>query len=642
MPSSEHNNLNRIEELKRKLSSKDYETPVGRYSTFSHFKDVAVPESWSQGKEAVRSFGGKFFAETTLFKKFFIFSLCFFVFVVGYALFTFLNEGNTVSNENIDIAILGNAFTAGGEELSLQIGITNKNNSALELVDLLIEYPKSSPSGLSGEVERIRESLGTIAAGGIKNENIKLILFGEQGSTNTIKIAIEYRVEGSNAIFIKEQFYEVNINSTPIDLSVEAPETASSNQEIELDIKTTLNATRPAEKILLRVDYPSSFQFISAEPEPSFNNNTWDLGDLPPGTDREISIRGKMLDVFDGEEKTFRVWSGSQSATDKHSIGIVYNSLAQTVVIRKPLIDVELLINGQSGRDYTSHANSQISGEIRFTNNLDTRVDNLEIRAKISGNAVNEKTISARQGFYNSSSDTIVWDRNTIGSFREISSGERGSVSFSLSPLALFSAGGLLNSPTIKIEVEVVGKHTMEGYETDNLSSRESSTIRIISEAGLAGKALYYSGPFSNTGPIPPKAETKTSYTIVWSLSNTSNNVSGAIVRASLPSWVSFANRVSPQDEDVTFNSTTREVIWDVGNIPRGTGFTTPGKEVSFIVELNPSISQIGSAPVLINDAVLTAKDDFANVNLRVNKASLNTRLVNDPAFPPNGDRVVE
>ena len=123
---------------------------------------------------------------------------------------------------------------------------------------------------------------------------------------------------------------------------------------------------------------------------------------------------------------------------------------------------------------------------------------------------------------------------------------------------------------------------------------------------------------------------------------NTANNISKASVRSTLPPWINFAGKFSPSSEDLIYNSSTKEIIWNIGNIPRGTGITTTGKEVSFVVTFIPSLSQVNTIPVIINDATLTGHDDFANLDIRVNKASLNTRLVNDSAFPSNGDRVVE
>ena len=643
MAEGDRNKLNRIEELKRKLFSKNYKTEIEHRDSFTHLESSNVPDHWTVGGEIVRKAGDQLFVKTSVFKKFFLFSLGFFVLALGYASYMYFVAGNTVSYDNIEISVLGNTFTAGGEELSLQVGITNRNNSPLELVDLVLEYPKSGNPSSGSDTERIRESLGTIPAGGIRNENVKLILFGEQGSVRNIKISSEYRVEGSNAIFVKDKLHDVSINSTPIDISVEAPDTASSNEDVTLKVKATLNSTNPASNIILRVDYPVGFQFAKATPSPSFGNSIWVLGDLAPGAEKDISIEGKMLDVVDGEEKTFRVSSGSQSTSDKSLIDVIFNSYDKVVTIKKALIEAQLYINGVHQGAYTSYANSRISGEIRFANNLDTKINDLEIEAKLSGNALNRKTVSPERGFYNSSRDVMIWDKNSVSKFREINPGDSGSVNFSLSPLSLFSAGGgMLTNPSINIEVSISGKQSLEGYESKDLSNKDSSVVRIISDVGLAAKALYFSGPFKNTGSIPPKVEKETSYTIVWSLSNTANNISKGVVTARLPSWVSFASRSSPTGEDLAYNSSTKEITWNVGSIPKGAGITSAGREVSFVVILTPSLSQVNTSPVLINDAVLTGHDDFANVDVRVNKASLNTRLVNDAAFPQNGDRVVE
>ena len=639
----ESEKLNRIEEMKTKLNNKNYEASNERHNSFVYKVNRDVPDSWGEKKNEGFNFEEKFFKKTSMFKKFFIYSIIFFVLALSYAAYMFFAGGNTVSNDNIDIAILGNTFTAGGEELPLQIEITNKNNSALELADLLVEYPKSSSADLTGETERLRDSLGTIPSGGIKSDNIKVTLFGEQGSIRPIKISLEYRVEGSNAIFVKEKPYEVTISSAPIDLTMDAPAEASPNQDITLNIKSTLNATKAASQILIRLDYPVGFQFESAMPAPSFGNNVWSLGDLSPGAERDISVVGKMLDVSDGEEKTFHVFSGSQSDSDKSVIGIVFNSLGQTVLIKKAFIEAKLIINGVDQREYAVDSNSIVSGSINWVNNLDTKVTDLEIRAKLSGNALDRKTINADQGYYNSSIDTIIWDKNSESKLAEINPGDSGSVEFSVSPLSLFSAqGGLLLEPTINIDISISAKQPMEGNEIKSLTNSESKIVRVISNIGLSAKALYYSGAFTNTGAIPPKVEKETTYTIVWSLSNTANNISGTQVVATLPSWTRFIGPVSPPSEDLTYNATTRQITWNVGGVPKGTGITGPDRDVSFQIGFTPSLSQVGTMPTLINDATLTGHDDFAKVDVRVNQMSLNTLLRDDPTFVATGAKVVE
>lgn len=634
--------LSKIEELKSKLYSKSYHTKIEHRDNFTPHKNMEVMDSWN-----IRSGANKakeqFFMKTSFFKKFFIFSTIFFLLTVAYASYMFFAGGNTVSNNNIEIAILGNTFTSGGEELPLQVSITNKNSSALDLVDLVTEYPKSSSGDLSSETERHRVSLGTIPAGGIRNENVKITLYGEQGSVRPVRFSIEYRVEGSNAIFIKDKMYEVNISSTPIDLSVDAPTTISPNQDLSMNITATLNSTKSLANVLLRVDYPVGFQFVSAIPAPTYGNNVWNFGDVAPGTPHNIKLTGKMIDVFDGEEKTFRIWSGSQSPVDKSMIAVVFNSLGQTVQIEKPSIEAKLFVNGVYQREYAVDSKSKVVAQIEWVNNLDTAINDLQISAKLSGNALDRKSIVAERGFYNSSSDTIVWDKNYQNGFAEVNPGQAGSVAFSFNPVSLFSgASGMLSSPMVNIDVSISGKQAVTGFETKKLDSGESKVIRVISDVGLATKALYYSGAFENSGLIPPQAEKETTYTIVWSFSNTANNISKAVVRSTLPPWVRFVGPISPASEDLNYNASTKEITWNVGNIPKGTGITTKDRQVSFKIGFTPSLSQVGSVPVIINDTTLTGHDDFANVDIRVNKSALYTRLPNDPLFPPNGERVVE
>jgi hypothetical protein len=349
-----------------------------------------------------------------------------------------------------------------------------------------------------------------------------------------------------------------------------------------------------------------------------------------------------MIDVSDGEEKTFHVFSGSQNNSDKSKIGIVFNSLGHTLTIKKPFIEARLAINGVYQSEYAVDSNTTISGQINWVNNLDTKVEDLEIRAQFSGNALNRKSINANQGYYNSSLDTILWDKNSQYKFSEVNPGDSGSVNFTLSPLSLFSASrGILTAPTIQVSVSVSARQSTLGG-TQKLNDSELKIIRVISNVGLGAKALYYIGAFPNSGPIPPKAEQETTYTIVWNLSNTANNISDAKVRSTLPAWVRFIGPISPPTENLTYDPATREVIWEVGGIPASTGITGDSREVSFKVGLMPSLSQVGTSPVLINETTLTGRDDFAKVNVQVSKLALSTLLINDPSFNVTGANVVE
>lgn len=640
--SPDEEKINNIESLKGKLFSNTYETKIEYRDHFSSEKKKNIPTAWADKAKATVS-NNQFFNKTSVFKKIFIGSIGFFILALCFVAYQFFFGGNTVSNENITISIFGNTFTDGGEDLPLQIQIVNKNNTNLDLVDLVVEYPKSSVGDLTEGTERLRESIGTIPAGGIHNENVNVILYGEQGSIRPVRVAIEYRVEGSNAIFVKEKMYEVTINTTPVNLSLDAPTEITPNQDLTLALKTSLNSTRSLENVLIKLDYPVGFQFVSAEPKPTLGNNVWDLGKLKPGEDHDIYINGRMLDVFDGEEKTFHISSGTQSKSDKSMLDVVYNTLSHTILIQEPFIQAQLYINGAYAKEYATNSKSPIQAQIRWKNNLDSVVNDMVIRAKISGNALDRKGVNEQQGFYSSSEDVIIWDKNTDDRFAQVNPGENGTLGFSLASLPLFSTtSGIISDPNITIEISVSGKQATAGNIVKEVKSGESKIIRMISDVGLVNKVLYYAGPFKNSGAIPPKAENETTYTVVWSVSNTSNSLSKVEVHATLPQWVRFLDTKLPDDGSLSFNSSTREITWNVGNVPKGTGLSSSTREISFQIGFTPSLSQAGTAPTLINEAVMTGHDNFANVNVKINKALLTTRLFNDPDFPTGGDRVAE
>src|SRR3990167_1629357 len=114
------NKLNRIEELKSKLFSKNYQTKIEHRDSFTHFNRKDIPDSWEGGKktETESSFlRDRFFMKTPIFKNFFIFFFVFFFLTLGYASYVFFGGGNSFSQEKNYILNLGNNFTAGGEEL---------------------------------------------------------------------------------------------------------------------------------------------------------------------------------------------------------------------------------------------------------------------------------------------------------------------------------------------------------------------------------------------------------------------------------------------------------------------------------------------------------------------------------------------
>ena len=102
-------------------------------------------------------------------------------------------------------------------------------------------------------------------------------------------------------------------------------------------------------------------------------------------------------------------------------------------------------------------------------------------------------------------------------------------------------------------------------------------------------------------------------------------------VKATLPSYVKWLGIISPSTEKVSYNTTTGEVVWNVGNI--SPGFGEKVREVEMQISLLPSLSQVGSSPELLSDSLLGGEDDFTGSQLQTSSRRLNTRITTDPIY---------
>jgi hypothetical protein len=173
--------------------------------------------------------------------------------------------------------------------------------------------------------------------------------------------------------------------------------------------------------------------------------------------------------------------------------------------------------------------------------------------------------------------------------------------------------------------------------EVDSAVQRE---VQVSSNIQLAGSIVRSTGPFANTGPIPPKAEATTTYTVVWTVYNTSSTVDGVTVIAMLPPYVQWLSQTSPSTANITYNPVNGQITWNIGNLQAQTGGNASQQQVEFQIAVNPSITFVGQIPTTVGQAVLTARDDFTGASLQSTIVPMTTTFSTDPTFV-NGDDVV-
>lgn len=566
-------------------------------------------------------------------RSFFFASVVFFVVSLSVAGYFILFDKNRVSCDNLEVNISGPVTVAAGRDLSLQIGIVNKNPVAMELTDLIVDYPDGARSAtdLAVPLPSVREQIGTIEAGERVRSSARAVLFGEENEEQEIRATVEYRIKDSNALFVCEVPYKVLISSAPVAISVDGLEEVSSGQPIELTVNVTSNSDTVLSNLLLRADYPFGFSLTSAEPSATYNDAVWNLGDLAPGTSRKIVLKGYMTGE-NNEERVFRFETGSQSTTNPEELVTTFGSAEHPVSIERPFIDLALSIDSDQGTDQAIiEPGTLVNAQLSWANQLPYPLHDVEIEAVFSGPLLQPESVKVDSGFYRSVDNTIIWTPQTEAGLERVSPNDKGVLNFSFKSQRL-SGQTSARDPVITVELRAKGRRISEDVNVPQvIEAQAKRTLKLATDLQYSPRVVWTVGPFTNTGSHPPRAESETTYTVIWQAANTTNDLVDVVATARLPVYVEWMDTFEPNNESLTYNPVTRELTWRVGDVPAGTGFQTSAREVAFQISIVPSVSQVGEEPILVENQLMRGVDRFTGGMLEVRRQDLTTRISTDP-----------
>lgn len=602
-----------VEELKADLYSRSKQVGgVGDIRAPLSREAAEAPLAWqlSEDEKRRRDIGGTKFEERRrlpVARTFLFVSIGFFVVAAGAAAYIFLGGGNLISPQNIDMQIVAPSLSDGGKEAQFQIVITNRNQAPLQLADLIMTYPEGTraPGDPTKNFPSERQSVGTIEPGAQVKLTSSAILFGESGTQKQIRAQLEYSVSGSNAVFEKDASTVVTLGSSPLTLSVEAPDSAISNQPFDVTLTVQSNSAAGVDNVVVEGQYPFGFSLTQANPAPEGGSTLWRLGTMKPGESKTIRLRGSLAGQ-QGEARVFRFSIGSQAdQTDTH-IKVPFLVIPHTLALEQPSVSASLSVDSQSGAKISTQAGKTLQGQVAWQNNSTEALQNVEVDLSFSGPAL-DKTSVQSGGFYNSQNSTIIWNATQDPNLSQVAPGGQGTLQFSFAAQSPGTGGVIYTNPTITLTLTVRGTSSSG---TQAVLSAETMQVSLASAAAIVAQSFYKTGAYTNSGPTPPRAESPTSYTVVWTAKNSSNTLGNTAVSAVLPAYVQYVAGGS----GVSYDSASRTVTWAVGDLKAGVGYTSAASSVSFQVIATPSASQVGTAPPLMGDVLLTGTDRFANV----------------------------
>jgi hypothetical protein len=108
-------------------------------------------------------------------------------------------------------------------------------------------------------------------------------------------------------------------------------------------------------------------------------------------------------------------------------------------------------------------------------------------------------------------------------------------------------------------------------------------------------------------------------------------------VKATLPQNVKLTGKIFPEEEadKFTFDSASRELVWNVGDLMVAQGILNPAPNIAFQISFTPTADQKGKTPNLISEAKITGEDQWTKETLEEASPAINTTLPDDQTITP-------
>jgi len=533
-------------------------------------------------------------------------------------------QKNLYSKEVLKLEILAPEEVEIAEDFEYIVKYKNNGQVRLEEPKLVFEYPKYSI--VEGGVLRKEIFLEDIYPGEERTLPFKARLLGKEGQTFQAKATLSYQPKNLKARYESTTTFTTLIKSVPLNFEFDLPSKVESGKEFKFRLNYFSNIDYPLSDLRCKIEYPSGFEFIESTP-PSLEKIEWEAPPLNKAEGGRIEIVGRLRGEV-GEQKIFQAELG----TWQEGEFVLLKKAVKGTEIIKPALYITQQINGNPA--YVANPGDLLHYEVFFKNIGEEALIDLSLVTTLTGSSFDLETLKAPDGEYGTGNNSILWEWRRVGDLQFLNVQEEGKVEFWV---------------RLKEEWEIPSSEGKEVIKNKIYLSqvKEEFTNKVNSKLVVIQKGYFQDEVFGNSGPIPPKAGETTTYTIMWQAKNYYNYVENVKVKAILPQNVKLTGKIFPEEETekFTFDSQSREIVWNVGELSVGQGVLSPtassgGPNIAFQVALTPESAQTGKSAEIIGQAKIEGEDSWTKETLREAASNINTTLPDDQTITEEMGRV--
>jgi hypothetical protein len=627
-----------LEEIKSKLYKRETDDGLLRHqaSEFDARSELTDPsnEQFTETNDWEEKRGLEGYQKRAIAIGIFVVVLIF-LFSAGIFSYYKYNQG-AFSEKNVTLTIEGPTEIESGKELNFSIKYANNNRVSLGEAEIKVYFPENFQAGESPGLILENSGIGRFKLGEIKGQAEGEVsfhgkAFNPKGSLIYLKSDFSYKPANFNSQFVLKDQLNINVAYSPLALQVLAPENLANGDTINYAVSYKNESADSFQNVEIKIELPQGFTLSGATPTFPENDNIWKIGNLSPGQSGKIIIYGKL----EGSKDDVRVIRAEIGSLEKDQF-VIYNRENLSTRIDASPISISQTVNGE--KEFKANPGENLSFAITYKNEGNIDLGNVMVTEKIDSPLFDYSTMQLSDGSYNASSKTITWKASDHKELMNLEPGAGGKIIFNIRiinniPPATPDRKNLVLSGIAKIDSPDVPTPV----ESNKIIASNTVNVSIKTKISLQAEGYYNDPVIKNFGPIPPVSGQETSYTIHWKLFNVYNDLKDARIEAVIPTGAVMTGSKIPADADLTYNERNNNLIWNVGNVTAGTGFTSPPKELIFQIKIKPGPDQIKKAVNLVGPVTFSGKDSFTGVDLSVKAVGKTTELKEDISLPPLG-----
>jgi len=546
--------------------------------------------------------------------------------LVGIILY-WLNGRTSFSQDRISIQVDGPQKIQSGSFLKYDFLIKNSNGAAIEDCRLSIEYPKGSQlQNPQRPDNQDTLEIGRLAGGKQKTVSSYVKIFGPEEYKGVVRVTLKYTPSRISSELKKETDFAVDIISSPLKIVIDEPKIVTLNKDITYTINFSNKSEDIYKDIRFKINYPNGFSPKSYTPtNPDIANNTWVINQINPSEEKEFKVTGILTQRLDIINLTAAI--EMKDTNDQYQ---VYSQAFSAISLTPAPVNISIQTTNLSSLNI-ANPGSDIEFIVNFNNTTDSVLRDLTLSVVLASNLFDPASIiPENQGIYIEKEKKIMWDSRRISQLAILGPFEAGSTKFRLKlknsiPIESYNDKNFTMEAKASILPNMVPPE-LSGIQLENSSQ---ASIKLNSVLIAKGSILDQNTqqPFTSSGPYPPNIREKTTYLIDWQLLNYYNDLENITVSSRLPVGIYWENTWWPQDNNITFDPLTGQLLWQIKELKAGTGSTSPVKRVIFKVGSIPSPTQVGSRLRLVEEAQVSGKDMFTQQGLSAKIYQLETGL---------------